>query len=143
MKSIGTSRSHATIVSLVLLATSLGWSAASSAYGQTAEEDLQRDRVAAADTREQAQQPTPAVHLEKPGQPPAPPAPRRVSPPPLLTRGGYVSVQVNVDEFGNNIVDDAANEPTIAVDPTNPNIIAIGWRQFDSIWSNFREAGWG
>ncbi|MCK4341648.1 MAG: exo-alpha-sialidase, partial [Phycisphaerae bacterium] len=61
----------------------------------------------------------------------------------LVSRDGYVSVQVNVDEFGNNIVDDAANEPTIAVDPTNPQIMAIGWRQFDTITSNFRQAGWG
>jgi len=41
-----------------------------------------------------------------------------------------------------NIVGDAANEPSIAVDPTNPNIIVIGWRQFDSVSSNFRQAGW-
>ncbi|UCG33442.1 MAG: exo-alpha-sialidase, partial [Phycisphaerales bacterium] len=58
-------------------------------------------------------------------------------------RGPYVSAQVNVDSDGNNIVGDAANEPSIAVDPTNPNHMAIGWRQFDTIASNFRQAGWG
>jgi len=52
------------------------------------------------------------------------------------------TVQVNVDQFGQNIIGDAANEPSIAVDPNNPNIIAIGWRQFDTISSNFRQAGY-
>ncbi|MFC2102239.1 T9SS type A sorting domain-containing protein [Bacteroidota bacterium] len=63
---------------------------------------------------------------------------------------GYKSVnssvfttQVNVDENGFNIPDDAANEPSIAVDPTNPNRMVIGWRQFDNIGSNFRQAGNG
>ena len=37
----------------------------------------------------------------------------------------------------------AANEPSIAVDPTNPNKMSIGWRQFDSVSNNFRQAGWG
>jgi len=63
-------------------------------------------------------------------------------PPQLLRHGPYQSVQVNVDAQGRNIVGDAANEPSLAVDPTNPNRIAIGWRQFDSIQSDFREAGW-
>jgi hypothetical protein len=58
-------------------------------------------------------------------------------------RGSRVSVQVNVDRNGFNIVGDAANEPSMAVDPTNPNRLAIGWRQFDTISSNFRQAGWG
>ena len=49
--------------------------------------------------------------------------------------------QVNVDQFGNDIMGDAANEPSIAVDPHDPNRIAIGWRQFDTITSNFRQAG--
>lgn len=53
------------------------------------------------------------------------------------------TVQVNVDENGNNIVGDAANEPSIAVDPTNPNRMAIGWRQFNTIASSFRQAGFG
>ena len=52
-----------------------------------------------------------------------------------------ISYQVNVDLAGNNIVGDAANEPSIAVDPTNPNRMAIGWRQFDNVASDFRQAG--
>src|SRR3954469_22447477 len=50
-------------------------------------------------------------------------------------------VQVNVNSLGQDIVGDAANEPSIAVDPTNPNRMAIGWRQFNTISSNFRQAG--
>jgi len=53
------------------------------------------------------------------------------------------TVQVNVDGNGQNIVGDAANEPSIALDPNDHNRIAIGWRQFDTINSNFRQAGWG
>jgi hypothetical protein len=53
----------------------------------------------------------------------------------------FLQRQVNVNAAGLNIVGDAANEPSIAVDPTAPNRIAIGWRQFDSIASNFRQAG--
>ena len=56
---------------------------------------------------------------------------------------GRESVQVNVAANGDNIVGDAANEPSIAVDPTDPSRIAIGWRQFDTIASNFRQAGRG
>ncbi|UCG15618.1 MAG: hypothetical protein JSV19_10020 [Phycisphaerales bacterium] len=58
------------------------------------------------------------------------------------TVGSYTSIQVNVDASGANIPDDAANEPSIAIDPTNPGRIVIGWRQFDTIASNFRQAGW-
>lgn len=52
-------------------------------------------------------------------------------------------VQVNVNAAGLNIVGDAANEPSLAVDVTNNrgNRLAIGWRQFGSVASNFREAG--
>ncbi len=56
--------------------------------------------------------------------------------------GGYTSVQVNIDALGMNIIGDAANEPSIAVNPANPQNIVIGWRQFDSIASDFRQAGW-
>lgn len=58
-----------------------------------------------------------------------------------VIRGRFTSVQVNVDALGINIPGDAANEPSIAVDPTNPNHIVIVWRQFDTIASNFRQAG--
>src|SRR6266536_1913367 len=65
-------------------------------------------------------------------------SPRMISP-----YGVFISYQVNVDAQGNNIVGDAANEPSISVDPTNTSKMAIGWRQFDSVSSNFRQGGWG
>src|SRR6476646_11454058 len=83
--------------------------------------------------------------LEKYGMPPAPlgtyrleTSPRMISP-----YGVFVSYQANVDAKGNNIVGDAANECSISVDPTNTSKMAIGWRQFDSVLSNFRQGGWG
>src|SRR5216110_2253912 len=81
--------------------------------------------------------------LEKPGMPPAPVGTYRLETSPRLISpyGGFVSYQVNVDQNGNNIVGDAANEPSICVDPTNGNKMSIGWRQFDSGSSNFRQAG--
>ena len=57
--------------------------------------------------------------------------------------GPFTSYQVNVDAGGHNILGDAANEPSICVDPTNPRRMAIGWRQFNSVSSNFRQAGYG
>ncbi|MBI3832916.1 MAG: hypothetical protein HY287_01155 [Planctomycetes bacterium] len=57
-------------------------------------------------------------------------------------RGPFRSIQVNVDSQGCDIVGDAANEPSIAIDPTNPDRIVIGWRQFDSIASDFRQHGY-
>ncbi len=66
---------------------------------------------------------------------------RRASAPTVVTRGPYVSVQVNVAGGGGNVIGDAANEPSIAVDPTDPNKMAIGWRHFSTITSNFRQAG--
>src|SRR5437879_4874202 len=51
------------------------------------------------------------------------------------------SFQVNVSASGQNIVGDAANEPSICIDPNNLNRIAIGWRQFDTTNSNFRQSG--
>jgi len=78
-----------------------------------------------------------------------PPRPRPTVPPPGAmehsgpwSRGPFQSIQVNVDAAGHNIVGDAANEPSIAIDPTNPANIVIGWRQFDSVESNFRQAGY-
>src|SRR5204862_650799 len=63
---------------------------------------------------------------------------RMVSP-----HGVFVSYQVNVDANGNNIIGDAANECSISVDPTDTSRMAIGWRQFNSVLSNFRQGGYG
>src|SRR6202035_538353 len=61
----------------------------------------------------------------------------------IVPYGPFVSYQANVDANGNNIVGDAANECSIAVDPTNRNKMVIGWRQFNNVTSNFRQGGWG
>jgi len=83
--------------------------------------------------------------LEKPGMPPAPVGTYRLetSRRMISPYGGFVSYQVNVDQNENNIVGDAANEPSISVDPTNGNKMTIGWRQFDTWTSNFRQSGYG
>src|SRR5256886_4769653 len=65
-------------------------------------------------------------------------SPRMVSP-----YGGFISYQANVDQNGNNIVGDAANECVISVDPTNHSRMTIAWRQFNDVTSNFRQGGWG
>ena len=63
------------------------------------------------------------------------------SPGMISSHGNFTSYQVNVDANGLNITGDAANEPSIAIDPTNSNIMTIGWRQFNTISSNFRQGG--
>jgi hypothetical protein len=68
---------------------------------------------------------------------------RYQSPTNLKGMGSSITtVQVNVDPSGQNILGDAGNETNIAVNPLNPNEIVIGWRQFDNVTSNFRQAGW-
>ena len=57
--------------------------------------------------------------------------------------GPFVSFQANVDQNGQNIIGDAANECAISVDPTDGNKMTIAWRQFNSVLSNFRQGGWG
>jgi hypothetical protein len=57
--------------------------------------------------------------------------------------GSFTSFQVNVDASGNNILGDAANECSISVDPTNGSKMTVAWRQFNSVTSNFRQAGRG
>lgn len=79
-------------------------------------------------------QDNPYIHVQKENQ--------KRSPAYKISSTDFFAVQVNVDEFGQNIVGDAANEPSITIDPANPNNISIGWRQFDTISSNFRQAGY-
>src|SRR3954451_21348300 len=61
--------------------------------------------------------------------------------PQIAAAQSAVYVQINTNASGQDIIGDAANEPSIAVDPTNPNHMAVGWRQFDTISNNFRQAG--
>jgi hypothetical protein len=81
--------------------------------------------------------------LESYDNPPAPPRKIETSPRMISQYGLFTSYQVNVDQNGQNILGDAANECVIAVDPTDGNKMTIGWRQFYSVSSNFRQGGWG
>ncbi|MBK7403084.1 MAG: hypothetical protein IPJ41_00275 [Phycisphaerales bacterium] len=65
----------------------------------------------------------------------------RTSPGAIVRRGLFESVQVNTDADGLNILGDAANEPSIAPNELDPANIVIAWRQFDTINSDFRQAG--
>ena len=85
----------------------------------------------------------PKEPLEKYDMPPAYIYRLETSPRMISQFGLFVSYQVNVDANGNNIVGNAANEPAIAVDPTDGNRMAVGWRQFNIVSSNFRQGGWG
>jgi hypothetical protein len=94
----------------------------------------------------QAPQGKPIAHepLEKPAMLPPAYIYRLETGPRMISRFGlFTSFQVNVDANGNNIVGDAANESSITVDPTNHSRMAIGWRQFNSVMSDFRQGGWG
>ena len=82
------------------------------------------------------------IHREAPDDAPAEPTGAQATNPEGQTQAGVPpSVQVNVDGGGGNIGGDAANEPSLAVDPRDGRRMAIGWRQFDSVSSNFRQAG--
>lgn len=59
--------------------------------------------------------------------------------PPATSYG--ISYQVNVNTAGQNIAGDAANEPSLCLDPTHPNRMAVGWRQFDTTTNSFRQSG--
>ncbi len=98
--------------------------------------------AALASAQSQAHRPLPEEPLEKYDNAPVllwrtGTSPRMISP-----HDSFTSVQVNVDASGHNITGDAANEPSITVDPTNGNKMSIGWRQFNSVASNFRQAGY-
>ncbi|GMU80471.1 MAG: hypothetical protein AMXMBFR47_03420 [Planctomycetota bacterium] len=80
---------------------------------------------------------------ERPHGPHLKPTNPATSPPATFPRGlPDPGVQVNVNADGLNILGDAANEPSMCRDPLHPNRLAIGWRQFDSQLSDFRQAGY-
>src|SRR5438876_11857722 len=81
--------------------------------------------------------------LEKYDMPPAYIYRLETGPRMISQYGPFTSFQVNVDANHQNILGDAANEPSIAVDPTDGNKMTIGWRQFNTVNSNFRQGGWG
>ena len=84
-----------------------------------------------------------AEHVERYDNPPASPRKVETSPRMISQFGVFTSYQANVDANHQNIIGDAANECVIAVDPTDPNKMTIGWRQFNDVTSNFRQGGWG
>ncbi len=85
-----------------------------------------------------------AFHNEQPDDPWIPGnGPREKSPAYHRESSVFYTTQVNISNDGYNILGDAANEPSLAIDPLNPDRMAIGWRQFDYIGSNFRQAGYG
>ena len=91
-----------------------------------------------------ARKPLPSEPLERPGDPPMLIwRLTEASESMISTLGPFTSYQVNVNGNGQNILGDAANEPSISVDPTDHNKMTIGWRQFNNVASNFRQAGWG
>jgi hypothetical protein len=81
--------------------------------------------------------------LERYDNAPAPPRKIETSPRMISQFGSFTSHQVNVNASGQNILGDAANEGSISVDPTNLSKVAIAWRQFNDVTSNFRQAGRG
>jgi hypothetical protein len=118
------------LATLALLLLGTGTAPADDSGGSTADDPFLR-------TQQLLQQPR-----EVPDDPPGVPARTRgKTRRPRVQSGSTTSIQVNVDASGFNVVGDAANEPSIAVDPTFPNHMAIGWRQFATINSNFRQAG--
>ena len=80
----------------------------------------------------------PPIHLKPPF---IDPAAIQTSPGARARRALFESIQVNTDPDGLNILGDAANEPSIAPNHLNPADIVIVWRQFDSVGSDFRQAG--
>jgi hypothetical protein len=83
------------------------------------------------------------AEVEKPDNAPMYIFQKGVSAEMVSQQGSFTSYQVNVSAGGQNITGDAANEPSIVVDPTNRSRMSVGWRQFDSVGSNFRQAGYG
>ena len=99
--------------------------------------------ISLAPAQDSPQQSSAAAHLEKYDNAPMFIFRKGISAPKVSQLGEFTSHQVNVEPGGVNTMGDAANEPSIAVDPTNRNKMVIGWRQFDSVESNFRQAGYG
>src|ERR1700758_1188360 len=69
---------------------------------------------------------SPAEPLEKYDKVPSLLRPNQFSPQMISQLRNFISYQVNVNSNGQNIVGDAANEPSICVDPTNPMKMSIG-----------------
>jgi len=126
-------RLHHVVTSFLLFATGPAGGTAAVDAGDAVETVAQRQPSAA------------RLSPEVPDDPPGVPARRvaSVGKTAGVHFGRVTHMQVNVDGDGANIPGDAANEPSIAIDPRDHHRMAIGWRQFDTVSSNFREAGYG
>src|SRR2546423_2572572 len=83
--------------------------------------------VAIASGQTEQSEPLPTEPLEQYDNPPAP-SPLwgiGVSPGMVTQEGPFISHQVNVNGSGMNITGDAANQPSITVDPTNHKRLVI------------------
>ena len=129
-------------VSLLALLT-ISYLPSARAQATVSEQTAARKSTVAAATYGAAGKPRMTEPLEKYNMPPAYIYRWETGPRMISQFGLFTSFQVNVDANGNNILGDAANEPSITVDPTNHNRMAIGWRQFNSVQSDFRQGGWG
>src|SRR5437879_13000980 len=91
--------------------------------------------IAVASSQTPTPKPLPKEPLEKYDNPP-PLFPAVATSPGLISQfGPYTSYQVNVNASGNNIVGDAANEPSICVDRrTGKKLIMVG-RKLDRLSS--------
>jgi hypothetical protein len=129
-------------VSLIVLST-ISYLPSARAQATASEQTAARKPAVAAATRSAADKPRMTEPLEKYNMPPAYIYRWETGPRMISQFGVFTSFQVNVDANGHNILGDAANEPSITVDSTNHNRMAIGWRQFNSVQSDFRQGGWG
>ncbi len=85
--------------------------------------------------------PIPKMEEERVTDPPVYVGRLESSPQKISSFNSFTSYQVNVDANGFNIVGDAANEPSLTVNPIDRSRMSIGWRQFNTVFSNFRQGG--
>ena len=130
-------------LSAALVLTTIGYLPSAFAQVPASGQADPRPRSIAGTTQGAASKPRMTEPLEKYNMPPAYIYRLETGPRMVSQFGLFTSFQVNVDADGNNILGDAANESSITVDPTNHNRMAIGWRQFNSVQSDFRQGGWG
>jgi len=136
--------SAGSVISLLLLSAITYPPSAAAQTTASASAEAMADRSEQTATRSAMRgKPRMTEPLEKYNMPPAYIFRLETGPRMVSQFGLFTSFQVNVDSDGNNILGDAANESSITVDPTNHNRMAIGWRQFNSVQSDFRQGGWG
>jgi len=136
--------SAGSVISLLLLSAITYPPSAAAQTTASASAEAMADRSEQTATRSAMRgKPRMTEPLEKYNMPPAYIYRLETGPRMVSQFGLFTSFQVNVDSDGNNILGDAANESSITVDPTNHNRMAIGWRQFNSVQSDFRQGGWG